>query len=116
MVIDNTSTNPIKYVDSTLYVSGKGPNRWVAPVTIAHQELWGPAVHGMNRGPITSEEKPEPAPVGVTYVKCQSTDEGALLVIADGVEPVGKQISISTVTATGLTDVAVGDYVKVVVI
>jgi hypothetical protein len=49
MVIDNTSTNPVKYVDSNLYVSGKGPTRWFASTTSAHQETWGPAVYGLNR-------------------------------------------------------------------
>ena len=59
MVIDNTSTNPVKYVDSNLYVSGKGPTRWFASTTSAHQETWGPAVYGLNRGPIEKKEEPE---------------------------------------------------------
>ena len=112
MVIDNTSTNPVKYVDSNLYVSGKGPTRWFASTTSAHQETWGPAVYGLNRGPITSKENPEPAPVGVTYVRCQSTDEGALMVVNS--DPVGdKQVNIDVVKAAGVPDIAAGEYVKV---
>ena len=111
MVIDNNSTNPVKYVDSTLFVSGKGPKRWFAPITIAHQEMWGPAAYGLNRNLPAAEPTPEPI---VQYEKCTSSDTGALLVIADGVEIHGNQINIGTVKAGGLTDVEIGDYVRAI--
>lgn len=113
MTYDKNSTDTVKYVESNLYVSGKGPTRWFASTTAAHKEMWGPAVFGMNR--VAKEEaEPEP-PVGVSYVKCTSADEGALLVIADGTEPVGKQINIGTVKPS-VPDIEVGQYVKPVAI
>ena len=65
----------------------------------------------MNRGPIASKENPEPAPVGVTYVRCQSTDEGALMVVNG--EPLSeKQVNIDVVKAAGVPDITAGEYVK----
>lgn len=113
MIYDNNSTDTVKYVESNLYVSGKGPTRWFASTTAAHKEMWGPAVFGMNR--VIKEESESEPPVGVTYEKCTSADEGALMVIADGTEPVGKQINISTVKPS-VPDIEVGQYVKPVTI
>lgn len=111
MTYDNNSTDTVKYVESNLYVSGKGPTRWFASTTAAHKEMWGPAVFGMNR--VAKEEtEPEP-PVGVTYEKCTSTDEGALLVVLSGA--VGNQINIADVQPS-IPDIKAGDYVKPVTI
>jgi hypothetical protein len=113
MVIDNNSTNPVKYVDSSLYVSGKGPNRWFAPTTIAHQEMWGPAAYGLNRS--FSAAEPTPEPTIVQYEICESTDQGALQVVSDEMDPVpAGKIKISVVKAGGLTNVKVGDYVRAI--
>lgn len=111
MTYDNNSTDTVKYVESNLYVSGKGPTRWFASTTAAHKEMWGPAVFGMNRV-VKEETEPEP-PVGVTYEKCTSTDEGALLVVLSGA--VGNQINITEVQPS-IPDIKVGDYVKPVAI
>ena len=94
MVIDNNSTDPVKYVDTTLFVHGKGPDRWIAPVTIAHQEMHGPAAYGLNR--TLPEPEPEPEPT-ISYVRCESVDEGALQVIADTGTPTATQVKIGEV-------------------
>lgn len=59
MTIDNNSTNTIRYVDSNTVRVGQGPEAWQSTTITAHQELWGPAVYGMNRGPIEKKEEPE---------------------------------------------------------
>lgn len=115
MTIDNNSTNTIRYVDSNTVRVGQGPEAWQSTTITAHQEMWGAATFGALRNLelSSSEPSPEPTPI-VEYEKCTSSDTGALLVIADGTDPVGNQINIRTVKAGGLTDVEIGDYVRAI--
>ena len=116
MHYDQNSVNPVNYVESNTVRFGKGPEAWQSTTSVAHQELWGAAVYGLNRGPIEKKEGTDPEPpVGVTYEKCTSADAGALMVIADGVDPVGAQINIGTVKPS-VPDIEVGQYVKPVTI
>lgn len=112
MVIDNTSTNPVKYVESNLYVSGKGPTRWFASTTAAHQELWGSAVFGLNRSYATKDNSTTEITSAAVYERSTSGDTGALQVIANTGNPTSSQVKLEDVQAS-IPDIAVGDYVKV---
>ena len=114
MRYDKDSVQPPVYVDPNIVIEGKGPTRWVASTCPVHGEMFGAATYGALRNLTISGSEPAPEPTIVQYEKCTSSDTGALLVIADGVEVHGAQINIGTVKAGGLTEVKIGDYVRAI--
>ena len=115
MRYDKDSVQPPVYVDPNIVVMGKGPTRWVASTCPVHGEMFGAATYGALRNLELSGSEPSPEPTIVQYEKCESTDQGALQVVGDEMEPVpAGKIKISVVKAGGLTDVVVGDYVRAI--